>query len=274
MAIIRSESILEFPTENYEPKNAVSPKKLKGEVVFDNVYFSYKNSRETLRGISFNVKTGEKIALVGESGVGKTTIIDLISGFYFPQKGKILVNGIDVKKMNLTAYRSRIAVVPQEPTLFNTTVKNNIRYGNTAGPEQEMIKAAKEAYADEFIESFPKKYNQVVGWKGIKLSVGQKQRIALTRAFLRNPDILILDEPTSALDAKSEHLIKKSLNKLMEGRTTFIIAHRLSTVREVNTILVLKDGQIAERGSHNDLIKIEGGVYKSLYDLQSGFSSE
>ena len=226
-----------------------------------------------MNGISFTVNPGEVVAVVGESGVGKTTIIDLISGFYFPQNGKILIDGIDIKKMNLTKYRSRIAVVPQEPTLFNDTVEANIIDGHTGRSREEMINAAKEAHAHEFIESFPKKYKQVVGWRGIKLSVGQKQRIALARAFLRNPDMLLLDEPTSALDAKSEHLIKASLRKLTESRTTFIIAHRLSTVREVDTVLVLKNRTIVESGSHEELIKIPNGVYRSLYELQTGFSS-
>ncbi|MCL5733809.1 MAG: ABC transporter ATP-binding protein/permease [Patescibacteria group bacterium] len=274
VSIVRAEGILNLPTEIYEPKNAVAPKKLKGDVTFDDVYFSYKNSKETLKGISFKAKAGEKIALVGESGVGKTTIIDLISGFYFPQKGRILIDGTNTRKMNLEKYRSRIAVVPQEPTLFNNTVKKNILYGNSNKSEKEIISAAKDAHADEFIQSFPKKYNQVVGWKGIKLSVGQKQRIAIARAFLRNPDILILDEPTSALDAKSEHLIKQSLQKLIAGRTTFIIAHRLSTIREADNILVLKDGKIVEQGKHKDLVKINGGVYKNLYDLQTGLSAQ
>ncbi len=273
VAIVRAEKIIGLPGENYEPKNAIIPNKLKGEIAFNNIYFSYKNNEPILKGTSFNVRGGEKIAIVGESGVGKTTIIDLLLGFYFPQEGKILVDGIDIKRMNLTQYRSRIGVVPQELTLFNDTIENNIRYGNLDKSRKEMIEAAKEAHAHEFIESFPRKYKQIVGWRGIKLSIGQKQRIALARAFLRNPDILILDEPTSALDAQSENLIKISLRKLMAGRTTFIIAHRLSTVREVDTILVLKDGKIIEQGKHDELIKIKDGVYRKLHELQTGFSS-
>ena len=205
--------------------------------------------------------------------MGKTTIIDLVSGFYFPKQGRVLVDGTDVRKMNLTDYRARIGVVPQEPTLFNDTAEANIRYGNPEKSRAQMIAAAKEAHAHEFIEAFPKKYKQLVGWRGVKLSIGQKQRIALARAFLRKPDILVLDEPTSALDARSEHLIKKSLRKLMEGRTTFIIAHRLSTVREADRILVLNDGVITEEGSHEALIKIPNGIYRSLYELQSGFTA-
>ena len=183
------------------------------------------------------------------------------------------MDGIDIKKMNLRNYRSRIGIVPQEPTLFNDTIEANIRYGNPGKTDEEMVAACREAYAQEFIEAFPKKYKTVVGWRGVKLSIGQKQRIALARAFLRGPDILVLDEPTSALDAKSEHLIKASLEKLMAGRTTFIIAHRLSTVREVDLILVLKDGAIVEQGTHDALVKAPNGIYHGLYEMQTGFAS-
>ena len=272
VAIVRAENMLAVPTEVYAPKNAVAPKKLVGDVVFENVSFTYPQGKPVLGGISFHAKPGERIALVGESGVGKTTIIDLLTAFYFPQKGKIFIDGTDVHRMDLTAYRGRIGVVPQEPALFNDTVENNIRYGNPEKSRAEMIRASKEAHAHEFIELFPKKYKQVVGWRGIKLSVGQKQRIALARAFLRDPDILILDEPTSALDAKSEHFIKNSLEKLMEGRTTFIIAHRLSTVREADTILVFKNGKIVEEGTHAELVKIPNGVYRSLHEFQVGLA--
>lgn len=272
VAIVRAENMLASPSEVYMPTNAVVPKKLAGEVAFEDVSFAYPKGKPVLRDVSFHVKPGEKIALVGESGVGKTTIIDLLSGFYFPQKGRILVDGTNIRRMDLTAYRSRIGVVPQEPALFNDTVENNILYGNAGRSRKEMVEAAKEAHAHEFIEAFPKKYKQIVGWRGIKLSIGQKQRIALARAFLRNPDILILDEPTSALDAKSEHFIKISLRKLMEGRTTFIIAHRLSTVREADTILVFKDGKIVEQGNHQELVKIPHGVYRSLHEFQTGLA--
>jgi len=271
VAIVRADKLLSTPSENYMPTGGKSPAKLRGDIAFENVRFSYKNGNETLKGISFHALPGQKIALVGESGVGKTTIIDLLSGFYFPQKGKLLIDGIDIKKMNLGNYRSHIGIVPQEPTLFNDTIEANIRYGNPGKSLEEVKRACKDAYAQEFIEAFPKKYKTVVGWRGVKLSIGQKQRIALARAFLRGPDILVLDEPTSALDAKSEHLIKASLEKLMKDRTTFIIAHRLSTVREVDIILVLKDGAIVEQGNHHELMKIPDGIYRKLYELQTGF---
>ena len=271
VALVRSEELLDVPTEIYEPAPGTNVN-VRATVAFKNVSFSYPNGSPIVRGISFEAKPGEKIALVGESGVGKTTIIDLISAFYFPTAGMITVGGTDLRTINLQNYRSRIGVVPQEPTLFNDTIEANIRYGNSEKSREDMIAAAKEAHAHEFIEKFPEKYNQIVGWRGVKLSIGQKQRIALARAFLRNPDILILDEPTSALDAQSEHLIKASLERLMKGRTTFIIAHRLSTVREVNEILVLKDGKIAEHGTHDELMRIPNGTYRALYELQVGFT--
>ena len=271
VAIVRADKLLSQPIENYSPAGGLSPAKLVGDVAFQNVRFAYKSNTETLKGISFHAHAGQKIALVGESGVGKTTIIDLLSGFYFPQKGKILIDGIDIKKMNLRNYRSHIGIVPQEPTLFNDTIEANIRYGNPGKSAEEMVNACRNAYAQEFIEAFPKKYKTIVGWRGVKLSIGQKQRIALARAFLRGPDILVLDEPTSALDAKSEHLIKTSLEKLMAGRTTFIIAHRLSTVREVDLILVLKNGEIVEQGTHDALVRMPDGIYRGLYEMQTGF---
>lgn len=273
VAIARAEKVLSIPREIYQPNKGISPKKLRGEVSFENVRFAYAGGNEILHDVSFHVQPGEKVALVGESGMGKTTLIDLISAFYFPQKGSIHVDGIDLRKMNLTAYRSRIGVVPQEPALFNDTVEANVAYGNAGRSTKEMMDAAKKAHAHTFIEAFPKKYKQLVGWRGIKLSIGQKQRIALARAFLRNPDILILDEPTSALDARSEHLIKESLRELMQGRTTFIIAHRLSTVREADKILVLQNGTIVEQGNHAELVKIPNGIYRSLYELQSGLTA-
>lgn len=271
VAIVRSEELLDVPTEIYEPVPGTNAN-IRGVVAFRNVSFSYPNSAPILHGISFEAKPGEKIALVGESGVGKTTIIDLVSAFYFPTEGTITIGGTDLRTINLQNYRSRIGVVPQEPTLFNDTIEANIRYGNSEKSREDMIAAAKEAHAHEFIEKFPEKYNQIVGWRGVKLSIGQKQRIALARAFLRNPDILILDEPTSALDAQSERFIKASLERLMEERTTFIIAHRLSTVREVNKILVFKDGKIVEQGTHDELMRIPNGTYRALYELQVGFT--
>jgi ABC-type multidrug transport system fused ATPase/permease subunit len=244
---------------------------LKGEFVFENVSFAYqKKQNKIMDGISFKVKPGEIVAFVGESGVGKTTIIDLISCYYFPQKGKILIDGHNIKNLDLKFLRSKIAVVPQEVVLFNDTIKKNITYGSFSASEKKIKEAAEKSYASEFIESFPKKYEQIVGERGIKLSVGQKQRVAIARAILRDPRILILDEPTSALDAKSEKFIQESLEKLMKGKTTFIIAHRLSTVRKADKILVIQNGKIAEQGKHKELINIPNGIYRQFYELQIG----
>ncbi|MBL7141566.1 ABC transporter ATP-binding protein [Patescibacteria group bacterium] len=271
VAIERSEEILSVSKEKYIPKNAVILSGIKGEIVFKNVSFVYKKkTNQILDDISFEVGPGEIVALVGESGVGKSTLVDLISGYYFPQEGEVLIDGHNIKNIGLKFLRSKIAIVPQEVILFNDTIKNNIAYGKFSATEKEIKRAAERSYASEFIESFPKKYKQIVGERGIKLSVGQKQRVAIARAILRDPKILILDEPTSALDAKSEKFIQESLEKLMKNRTTFIIAHRLSTVRRADKILVLENGRIVEQGRHQDLIKIPNGVYHQFYKYQIG----
>ncbi len=270
-AVDRAEKIIERLPEVYVPSQAVIPKELQGDVVFRDVSFSYGNAkRPVLSDVAFEVQAGESVALVGESGVGKSTLVDLVSGYYRPKKGKILVDGHDVSRLDLKFLRSKVAVVPQELLLFNDTIQANIRYGSFGASDAKVVAAAKRAHADDFIQRFPKKYRQLVGERGIKLSVGQKQRIAIARAILRNPRILILDEPTSALDAKSESLIAESLQQLMAGRTTFIIAHRLSTVRRADMILVLEKGRIVERGRHEELIQIPNGVYRKLYELQIG----
>jgi len=264
------EKIFATEQENYHPKDAFAPSQIKGAVQFKNVSFSYDGTTTVLDGLNFKVERGERIAFVGKSGVGKSTTIDLVSGYYFPTKGEVLVDGHDTRKFDLIALRGGIAVVPQEPSLFNDTVMMNIKYGKLKATDSEVVEAAKKARAHEFIEELPEKYNQLVGERGIKLSVGQKQRIAIARAILRNPAILILDEPTSALDAETEKQIAESFDELMKGRTTFIIAHRLSTVRKADRIFVFEKGRIAEEGRHEDLAKLEGGFYKRLHDYQIG----
>ncbi|MFA6459483.1 MAG: ABC transporter ATP-binding protein [Candidatus Paceibacterota bacterium] len=267
--IQETEKILSLPTENYEPHGSVEAR-LNGDIVFENVNFQYEEGKKVLQDISFSVKAGDVIALVGESGVGKSTLIDLLSAYHFPSSGKILVDGKPIETLNLRSFRSQIAVVPQEVVLFNDTIKTNVKYGNFSATDEEMEVAAKKAYATDFINKFPDKWNQIVGERGIKLSVGQKQRVAIARAILRNPRILILDEPTAALDAGSEKIITDSLDELMAGKTTFIIAHRLSTVRKANKILVFKEGKLIETGTHGDLVKMENGEYRRLYELQIG----
>ena len=277
IAIERAERILQHSKEIYLPENAVVLPAIKGEVEFKDVTFAYssarltgKKSKPVLEGIDFKVKAGEVIALVGESGMGKSTLVDLISAYYFPIKGKVLIDGHDTRNFDLKFLRSQIAVVPQEVVLFNDTIEINIKYGSFGASLNKVKEAAQKADALEFIEKFPKQWKQVVGERGIKLSVGQKQRVAIARAILRNPKILILDEPTSALDAKAERAIAESLEELMKGKTTFIIAHRLSTVRKADRIFVLENGKIAEEGRHEELLKKPNGIYRNLYELQIG----
>ncbi|MDO8522977.1 MAG: ABC transporter ATP-binding protein [bacterium] len=271
VALERAEKILSLPEEKYFPESAILLSDIKGEVEFRGVNFYYsKKQGNILNNISFKAGLGQKIALVGESGVGKSTLIDLMSGYFWAQSGKIFIDGHNIKNLDLKFLRSNIAMVSQEILLFNDTIKNNIKYGSFGASEEDISEAAKFAHADEFIGAFPKKYNQMVGERGIKLSMGQKQRVALARAFLRNPRILILDEPTSALDSKSEKYIQESLAELMKGRTTFVIAHRLSTVREADKIIVLDKGAIVETGNHDELMQKPAGIYRNLYELQVG----
>jgi len=265
--IEEAEQILAVPTEVYLPADAIKVDKLNGAVEFENISFAYEGGNEVFSNLSFSVSPGETVAFVGESGVGKSTLIDLLSGYYFPTKGRILIDGVDNRRIPLKFLRQSTATVPQEITLFNDTILNNIRYGSFEASEKEIKEVARLAHCAEFIEKFPLKWNQLVGERGMRLSVGQKQRIAIARAMLRDPAILILDEPTSALDAHSESVITQSLETLMEGRTTFIIAHRLSTVRKADKIIVFKNGKLEELGNHKDLVE-KGGEYAKLYELQ------
>jgi subfamily B ATP-binding cassette protein MsbA len=264
--IKRARELLAIKPENYNLKGKVL-KDVQGKVEFKNINFSYKKDRQILKGINFTAQAGEKIAIVGGSGEGKTTLADLISLYFIPTKGKILIDGENTQELNLSFLRKIIAYVPQEIILFNDTVKNNIRYGKPNANKKEIVAATKAANADQFIETFPKKYEQIVGERGIKLSTGQKQRLAIARALIRDPKILILDEATSSLDVQSEKLVQEALEKLIKGRTTFIIAHRLSTVRNADKILVLEKGKIIEQGNHQELIEKKGAYYK-FYSLQ------
>lgn len=271
IAIEDVEEILRQPAEVYEPNGSENaPRKILGKVEFRKVIFGYESERPVLRDISFTAMPGESIALVGESGVGKSSLVDLLSGYHFPQSGDIIIDDIEIRQHNLNTLRRSIGVVTQEITLFNDTIRNNIAYGNFERSDAEIQAAARKAHCYDFIEKFPHKWEQQVGERGLKLSVGQKQRVAIARAILKNPHILILDEPTSALDATSEKIITESLDELMKGKTTFIVAHRLSTVRKADKILVFKNGMIIEEGNHAKLIKIPGGEYRRLYELQIG----
>lgn len=265
-AIKRVRELLKIKPEDYKRGGKIL-KEVKGKVEFRNVSFGYKSESLVLKNISFVVQPGQKIALVGGSGEGKTTIVDLISLYFRPTQGEILIDAINIQDFNLQFLRKIIAYVPQEVTLFNDTIKNNIRYGMIEATDLEIIEAAKAANAHDFIESFPQRYETLVGERGIKLSTGQKQRIAIARVLIRDPKILILDEATSSLDAESERLVQEALEKLIKERTTFIIAHRLSTIRKADKILVLEKGEIVEEGTHKELIKKKNAYFK-FYSLQ------
>ncbi len=267
----RVEDIFEVEQEKYTPINAVKLGQLSGEVIFKNVFFKYaKEQPEVLKNINFTVNPGEVVALVGESGVGKSTSISLISGYYFPTEGEVLIDGLNIQNLDLHDLRKQIGVVPQEVALFNDTIETNIRYGSFDATDEDIRRVVGEVHMDEFISTLPESYKTLVGERGIKLSVGQKQRISIARAMLRKPAILILDEPTSALDAQTERVVTEALERLMQDRTTFIIAHRLSTVRKADKILVFQKGEIVEIGTHDKLVKKEDGVYRHLYEYQVG----
>ena len=240
---------------------------IKGKVKFENVYFSYNESRPVLFDVNFEAKPGETIALVGLSGAGKTTIINLLSRFYDSTSGRIAIDGIDIREVTLASLRSRIGLVTQDLILFNDSVKNNISYGHEDISLDKVIEAAKAAKAHDFVMEFPKGYETQIGEKGKLLSSGQRQRLAIARAILKDPPILVLDEATSALDSESERLIQLALNNLMKDRTTFVIAHRLSTIMKADRILVIDRGRVVESGTHKELCR-KDGIYKKLYELQ------
>jgi subfamily B ATP-binding cassette protein MsbA len=247
--------------------NAYPLPPVKGAIRFESVSFGYDPNRPVLTGIDFEVRPTETVAIVGLSGAGKTTIINLLARFYEPTGGRVLVDGIDIRDVTLDSLRSRIGLVTQEIILFNESIRDNIAYGLDGVPDERIVAAATAAKAHGFILQLPDGYATPIGERGGLLSTGQRQRLAIARALLKDPPILILDEATSALDAESEHLIQEALATLRQGRTTIIIAHRLSTVRSADRILVIEAGRIAERGSHEELIR-QDGLYHKLYDLQ------
>ncbi len=249
------------------PENAVKLKSLKGHVFFNEVIFGYEDGTPVLNNVSFDIHPGKTVALIGPSGAGKSTTVQLLLRFFDPQSGEIQIDGDDLKSLDLESYLSQVALVPQETLLFGGTIRENIIYGKLDATETEMIEASKSANAHEFITEFSNGYDTLVGEKGTKLSGGERQRIAIARALLKNPKVLVLDEATSALDNQSEMLIQDALEKLMVGRTTFIIAHRLSTVHNADKIIVLDKGKIVESGTHKELMENEN-LYHHLYTMR------
>lgn len=265
----RTREILNEPREQDDPRRLVVLGPINGEVRFEDVTFQYEENKPVLQHISFVSSPGTMTALVGSSGSGKSTTTGLIAAFYVPNSGRVTIDGVDLSTAVLASYRTQIGVVLQETFLFDGTVRENIAFSKPGASEEDIMRAVRMARVDEFCEKFPEKYDTIVGERGVKLSGGQRQRVSIARAILADPRILILDEATSSLDSESEALIQEALNFLMKGRTTFVIAHRLSTIRKADQILVVEAGEIVERGTHSELLAIEGR-YRELYEKQHG----
>lgn len=267
-----------FDILDVEPviKNSLNARpigKIQGNVEFKNVTFSYDDENEVLKNVSFKVSKGEKIALVGATGAGKSTIVSLLSRFYDPTEGKILVDGKDIKNVDLESLRSQMGIMLQDTFLFSDSIMENIRYGRLDATDEEVINAAKAVNAHKFITELEKGYDTEVNERGSRLSLGQRQLISFARALLANPRILILDEATSNIDTQTEKLVQEGIEKILHGRTSFVVAHRLSTIRDCDKIMVINDGEIEEVGNHEELLKKKGSYYE-LYMAQYNFLSE
>ena len=262
----RFNEMMQHKVEIDDAPDAIATGEIKGRITFENVTFGYLQDKPVLKHFDLDIAPGEKVAFVGATGAGKTTLASLLLRFYEPTQGRVLLDGVDIRKYKQSYLRNHVGLVQQDVFLFSDSVNFNIAYGKIKASEQEIKQAAKLAAADDFISALPEGYETKVGERGVKLSGGQKQRIAIARAFLKNPPVMVFDEATSALDTKTEKQIQKSLDKLAESRTTLIIAHRLSTIINADRIVVLHNGEIAEIGTHKELMVL-GGIYKRLYEL-------
>ncbi len=259
---------LDTPEDVVEKENAIVMPPIQGHVVFDHVDFTYDGEKMALQDFCLDVEPGEVTAIVGPSGAGKTTLANLLPRFYDVANGRVCIDGIDVRDVTFTSLREQIGLVPQDTMLFNTTIWENILYGNLAATDEEIVEAAKAANVMEFAQKLPNGLDTIVGERGNSLSGGQRQRVAIARAILKNPKILILDEATSALDTESERLVQEALDRLMRGRTAFVIAHRLSTIQNADRIIVLQQGKLVEQGTHEELLALPNGVYQYLHSVQ------
>ncbi len=265
-----AERVFEFldePEEAVESNNLVKLSSVKGEVEFDNVVFGYKPDQTIIKGLSAHIKPGQRVAIVGPTGAGKTTLVNLLMRFYEINSGSIKIDGVDIRRMKRNDVRQMFGMVLQDTWLFNGTIRQNLMYGNPKATEEEMVKTAKEAHVDHFVRSLPGGYDMVLGEEAANISQGEKQLLTIARAMLEKAPMLILDEATSSVDTRTEVLIQKAMDKLMQGKTSFVIAHRLSTIRDADLILVVKDGNIIEQGNHETLLK-QNGFYAELYNSQ------
>jgi ATP-binding cassette, subfamily B, bacterial len=261
--------VLDAPAEVADRPGATALSKVRGDLAIENVWFGYEAARPVVRGVSFEVRPGQVVAIVGPTGAGKSTLAGLVPRFFDPDRGRVLLDGHDLRDLRLETVRQSVALVLQESFLFPFSIAGNIAYGRPGASREEIVEAAVAANADEFVSRLPEGYDTVVGERGATLSGGERQRVAIARALLKDAPVLILDEPTSALDAETEGALLEALGRLMAGRTTVVIAHRLSTIRRADEILVLRDGEIAERGSHDELIARDA-IYARMHAIQHG----